>query len=198
MKGAHLVQVFLQEMAGEVTLAGSLLLFSTRAPTKNSCRLLVKAKRRDMCSGCTHPGVSGEHRVRHQRYSVQKDDLLVDLGAKLGYLGFGHYRGFCLHDVAVKHSSFSARLGGPKPIGEDRELTFRPVYVDAVCHILQSEWIPVGWALLQRLAYIPRGCLLPTPSSSYQGCRRSELKHETGFALCKRIFRAARSGTERS
>ena len=101
MKGAHLAQVFLEEMAGEVKLAGSLLLFSTRAPTKNSCRLRVKAKRRDRCSGCTHPGVSGEHRVRHQMYSVQKDDLLVDLGAKLVCRGFGHYRGFCLHDVAV-------------------------------------------------------------------------------------------------
>ena len=117
---------------------------------------------------------------------------------KLVYLGFGHYRGFCLHDVAVKHSSFSARLARPKPIGEDRELTFRPVYIHAVCHVLQSEWIPVGWALLQRLAYIPRDCLLPTPSSTYQGCRRSELKYETVFALCKRILHAARSGTERS
>ena len=67
-----------------------------------------------------------------------------------------------------------------------------------MCHVLQSEWIPVGWALLQRLAYIPRDWLLPTPSSTYQGCRRSELKYETGFALCKRILRAARSCTERS
>ena len=95
LKEAHLVQVFLHEMAGEVKLAGSLHLFSTLAPTKNSCRLLVKAKRRDRCSGCTHPGVSGEHRVRHQKYSVQNGDLLVDLAAKLVYLGFGHYRGFC-------------------------------------------------------------------------------------------------------
>ena len=56
-------------------------------------------------------------------------------------LRFGCHRGLKLQDESVKGNSLSANLTRAKKTGEDRELTFRPAYIDSCCFVTKAEWM---------------------------------------------------------
>ena len=58
---------------------------------------------------------------------------------KWSTLRFGDHRGLKLQ--SVKGNSFSANLTRAKKTGEDRELTFRPAYIDSCCFVTKAEWM---------------------------------------------------------
>ena len=119
-----------------------------------------------------HPGVAGRDCLQHQEYSVLPGVLLVGSRAEFGTRCF--QRG-----TKLTHS---------KTTGEDRELTFRPVYIDAAGN--------VGWSLLKELAHFPCARLISAPSKNHRGRCHCELLYDTGFALQNRVLSPVRAGSE--
>ena len=80
-----------------------------------------------------HLGVSGTNRLRQKEYPVLQGVLLVGPPAELEHVALRR-----LQDELVKGNSFSAKLTRAKTTGEDRELTFRPAYIDSCCFVTQA------------------------------------------------------------
>ena len=127
LKEAHQGQVFLEEMAGSKRgerLSSSPLYANTYKELRN------KTGAQDVHF---HPGVSGTILLRQKEYPVLQGVLLVGLRAELEHVALRR-----LQDEFVKGNSFSAKLTRAKTTGEDRELTFRPAYIDSCCFVTKA------------------------------------------------------------
>ena len=83
---------------------------------------------------------------------------------------FSDHRGISPSSMSFQGIDFSVVLSHSKTLGKDKQ-------------VQSPDWLPVGWEFLKVLADFPRDYLLPTPSSCWKGCLRSELRYDAGSAI---------------
>ena len=72
--------------------------------------------------------------------------------------------------------------------GTYKNVSARPVRVDASSFISSPQWLSAGWQILNELAPFQRDHLLPAPAGAYDSCLRMELRYVLGYAIQNRLL----------
>ena len=105
-----------------------------------------------------------------------------------GTMRFSDHRGLSPADISFADGSLTGLLRRTKTTGTDKNVSARPVRVDASSFISTPQWLSVGWQILCELAPFKRDYLLPAPAGAYDSCLRTELRYALGYAIQNRLL----------
>ena len=105
-----------------------------------------------------------------------------------GTMRFSDHSGLSLADISLEDGSLTGLLRGTKTTGTDKNVSARPVRVDASSFISSPQWPSAGWQILDELAPFQRDYLLPAPAGACDSCLRSELRYALGYAIQNRLL----------
>ena len=72
--------------------------------------------------------------------------------------------------------------------GTHKNVSARPVRVDASSFISSPQWLSAGWQILNELAPFQRDHLLPAPAGLYDSCLRMEFRYALVYAIQNRLL----------
>ena len=101
---------------------------------------------------------------------------------------FSDHRGLSPADIPFEDGSLTGVLRRTKTTGIDKNVSARPVRVDANSFISTALWLSVGWQILNELVPFQRDYHLPAPPGAFDSCLRTELRCALGYAIQNRLL----------
>ena len=105
-----------------------------------------------------------------------------------GTMRFSDHRGLSAADITLKDGSLTGLLRRTKTTGTDKNVSARPVRVDASSFISSPQWLSAGWQILNELVPFQRDYLLPAPAGAHDSCLRTELRYALGYVIQNRLL----------